>query len=138
MVLDSSKTPALHSVPVSVLIDADFDLVGSVVLVGICLLLIGIRTLFYQPSSGPRAHPTRADSDPLYNAYMHSPEWRVKRIQCLRAANNTCAMCRNRFPDRLLRAHHLTYDRLYHEHPEDLLCLCQSCHQLAHPYRKVS
>lgn len=123
--------------------DAYFDPLANASPLGLALILIGIGLLFLRSPSTRLSSGfalTRADLDPLYNSYMHSPEWRAKRIQCLRAANNTCAnaWCRRRYPDYFLRAHHGTYDRLYHELPEDLKCLCLPCHQLEHPYRVVS
>lgn len=119
--------------------DAYSGFSAGALVIGILLVLLALGVRAFS-SYGQHFPPTRADRDPLYSAYMRSPEWRIKRIQCLRAANNTCAnpRCRRRYPDYYLRAHHLTYDRLYNELPEDLQCLCVPCHQLEHLYRKVS
>jgi len=63
-----------------------------------------------------------------YNAYMRSDEWRQVRQAALARAQQQCQECgeRNR-----LEVHHLTYERLGRERPNDLRVLCDSCHEEA-------
>jgi hypothetical protein len=63
--------------------------------------------------------------------YMMSDEWRSKRLACLRRS----PVCEASLPGctrRAIMAHHLTYDRLFREEPEDLMAVCESCHASIH------
>jgi len=60
--------------------------------------------------------------------YYKSEEWHIKRTFALHRANHRCQRCGR---SKSLDVHHLTYDRLYNEHPEDLEVLCKKCHDLA-------
>lgn len=64
-----------------------------------------------------------------YAAYLNSPEWKQKRLEALRRANYRCEAC----PEtESLEVHHLTYDRLGFERPQDLRVLCNPCHSQEH------
>jgi phage terminase large subunit GpA-like protein len=63
-----------------------------------------------------------------YNTYIHSNAWRVFRLAALRR-QPCCQACGRR--DRL-NVHHVTYENLGHESPEDVLVLCHSCHEYHH------
>ena len=63
------------------------------------------------------------------DTYLRSPEWR-KRAEIIKALfANQCQTCPS---DSNLETHHRTYDRVGHEHPADLIVLCQKCHNLIH------
>jgi 5-methylcytosine-specific restriction endonuclease McrA len=64
-----------------------------------------------------------------YDAYMVSPEWRSTRRAVLRRAHGRCHYCGR---DNAIQAHHLTYARLGHERPEDLVAVCVPCHEQIH------
>jgi len=63
-----------------------------------------------------------------YKWYIRwSPAWQEKRAACLAAAGARCACGRE-----ATHAHHLTYERLGNEWPEDLEALCKACHDDIH------
>lgn len=72
-----------------------------------------------------RARPRSAE----YTAHLRSPEWARLRDRALAHADWRCQLC-NRPDD--LDAHHRTYERLGHEHLEDLTVLCRTCHDRHH------
>jgi hypothetical protein len=87
-------------------------------------------------------HATKAMRDPLkqwetikddtrekYALYLASREWAVKRRATLKRADNICERC-HLFPAKDI--HHLHYRNKYQEQPEDLIALCDYCHQFNH------
>lgn len=73
--------------------------------------------------------PKRKGASDGYLNYIRSPEWRLKSNKCLDAANRICQRCKER---RATQAHHLTYARLFHELPLDLMAVCKPCHEAIH------
>lgn len=71
-----------------------------------------------------------------YSEYLKSPYWKALRRRALHAAHYRCNRCGFRaWPgseDEWLHVHHLTYERLGCERPEDLEVLCAQCHAAAH------
>ena len=61
--------------------------------------------------------------------YLNSIAWRQTRITYLRRTGWKCEKC---FVRGSRIVHHLSYDRLYHEQPEDLIALCDECHKKMH------
>ena len=68
-------------------------------------------------------------SQSQYSEYIHSEQWRIKRLDALRRAGFCCQLCRSRIN---LHVHHNTYSRLGEELPSDLVVLCQICHDTFH------
>lgn len=73
-----------------------------------------------------------------YVEYLDSPHWKKTRQQKLEAADHRCERC-GAYPKRTERGtlggldvHHLTYERVGHELPEDLEVLCFQCHAVEH------
>jgi hypothetical protein len=64
-----------------------------------------------------------------YQRYLASPGWQATRQEALMRAGRRCRHCGA--PD-ALEVHHLTYERLGNERPDDLAVLCRDCHQLEH------
>lgn len=64
-----------------------------------------------------------------YATYLQSAGWRRRRDEALKAAGWTCQRCGAR---KGLQVHHLTYERIGAELPEDLQVLCRSCHEGEH------
>jgi HNH endonuclease len=64
-----------------------------------------------------------------YHTYLASPRWRAFREDALRTARWTCE-CGDRGPD--VEVHHLTYERLGCERPDDVIVLCPACHREKH------
>lgn len=75
----------------------------------------------------PAAQQARHSS--LYSATMRSDAWRRRRQRAIKRAGYKCQRCGR--ADRL-ECHHLTYDRLGHERPADLIVLCHECHAAEH------
>lgn len=61
-----------------------------------------------------------------YEDYINSFDWHLKRSQALSRADQKCGRCGS---TEGLEVHHLTYERLGNEEPEDLLVVCRSCHE---------
>lgn len=64
-----------------------------------------------------------------YQAYLSSQPWYVKRDAAIQNANGVCECCES-FP--ATQAHHITYERIGHELPSDLMAVCSFCHELIH------
>jgi len=64
-----------------------------------------------------------------YADYLQSTEWRVRRADALEAAGFRCQRCGHMYG---LDVHHVTYERLGNERPEDLVVLCRVCHAELH------
>lgn len=65
-----------------------------------------------------------------YLLYLRSHFWRIIKNKVKKKANNQCELCSSKFK---LQVHHKTYKRLYYERLEDLMLLCETCHQKQHP-----
>jgi hypothetical protein len=68
-----------------------------------------------------------------YNDYLSTEHWKLKRTEVVRRYGYRCACCgeagtSRRGPD----IHHITYDNMGDEPPQDLIPLCQKCHSLMH------
>lgn len=63
-----------------------------------------------------------------YEEYLQSEAWAIRRQVCLDRFGGQCALCENR----AWHAHHRTYDRVGHEHLNDLTALCGECHEKHH------
>ena len=64
-----------------------------------------------------------------YREYLASPAWLEKRQLILQNAGGICQCCEH-FP--ATQVHHLTYERIGHELPSDLMAVCSYCHRLIH------
>lgn len=72
----------------------------------------------------------------LYELYLHSPLWRVRRRIWILRAHGRCQRCGRR--RRPVTIHHLTYKRLGHERRVDVAVLCWPCHQARHPNKRTA
>src|SRR3954469_18543490 len=61
-----------------------------------------------------------------YNGYLRSAEWKMRREGILLRSQGRCEKCARRMP---IQVHHLTYERVGNELPEDLAALCFDCHR---------
>jgi hypothetical protein len=68
----------------------------------------------------------------LYSEYLRSDHWQGIRALALRRAGNKCQMCSSRD---FLQVHHNNYLRLWCEWPEDVIVLCDNCHEKHHKWR---
>jgi hypothetical protein len=77
----------------------------------------------------------------VYNDYLRSDWWQYIRVQALDAAGWRCEYRNWQRTGRRCKAtehldvHHLTYERLGDEQPEDLIVLCRRHHTYVHRER---
>lgn len=80
-----------------------------------------------------RGHRRDADLRKLgyrdYADYLRSPEWAATRLRYYEAHGRTCCLCGT---DEQIQLHHLTYERVGQELPDDLAGLCANCHAMVH------
>lgn len=68
----------------------------------------------------------------VYEEYIHSPGWRRKRADYFSSGRpRHCQGCMDR-DIKSVHLHHKTYERLGHEDLDDLVAVCQNCHQMIH------
>lgn len=68
-----------------------------------------------------------------YEQYLQTRWWTGRRNQALREAQYRCEVCESK---RQLQVHHVTYERLGCELPEDLAVVCRGCH-LGHHHNET-
>lgn len=73
-------------------------------------------------------------SQPIHGVYLKSHKWHMMKESIRERDNYTCSDCGKNMSNDLynLHTHHLTYERLGNEHPEDLVLLCADCHYKKH------
>lgn len=72
-----------------------------------------------------------------YDQYLATPHWKAMRAAKLRQAGHECERCGEPAMEMEgawfgLEVHHLTYERVGHEHFDDLMVLCRPCHAAQH------
>lgn len=63
------------------------------------------------------------------SVYLKSLRWRQTRLDHLQRVGYLCERCKVRWAKQV---HHVNYDNLYSEEPQDLLALCIECHESLH------
>lgn len=69
-----------------------------------------------------------------YQRYLCSPEWWSKRNAVMDRANHKCEKC----GVQAAHVHHLTYIRKFNERLDDLIALCEQCHEAIHNPKRVN
>jgi hypothetical protein len=77
--------------------------------------------------------PSKIKNKFEYLYYLQSDEWKELSQRVKEKAGWKCSECGSR---ENLEVHHLTYDRLFNECIEDLVCLCSQCHENRHREEK--
>lgn len=69
-----------------------------------------------------------------YNSYLASPEWYARRLAVLKRDGNRCrASSAGRTCNaNASQVHHLTYERVGREPLDDLVAVCDECHEKLH------
>jgi hypothetical protein len=68
----------------------------------------------------------------FYSWYIRSEKRNNLRIEYLTKYNNICQCCWFKFINSKLRLHHHTYDRVWDERENDLVLVCEQCHEEIH------
>ena len=69
---------------------------------------------------------TKRPADFDYHAYLASREWSLLREEVRKRSGDKCEHC---FVAPQQAVHHLTYERIGHEELEDLMAVCNPCHE---------
>ena len=64
-----------------------------------------------------------------YKNYLLSSEWLNLKIDIFAKRGRKCERCNRTHK---LSIHHLTYDNIFNENPDDLIILCEKCHMKEH------
>lgn len=64
-----------------------------------------------------------------YERYLQTPQWKERRDRTVKRAKGKCSLCSSK---KQLNVHHRIYTRIGEERPEDLICICRSCHSGHH------
>lgn len=65
----------------------------------------------------------------VYEAYLRSPGWAMRRQAVMEREHGNCQGCRKR---RAVDVHHLTYANVMAEFLFELVALCRQCHERVH------
>jgi hypothetical protein len=76
-----------------------------------------------------RALKRKRQPKDFYRTYLGSPAWKARAAAARKRAGYRCSRCHKAGP---LDVHHLTYQDLGHERPEQLLAVCHACHWALH------
>lgn len=71
----------------------------------------------------------RRAGDGKYQHYLQSREWAMLSRMCLQRDKYICKAKLKGCIGRASEAHHLTYERVYHEKLDDLMSVCHACHE---------
>jgi hypothetical protein len=66
-----------------------------------------------------------------YRLLVKTDCWKIRREDYLGKFGWRCEICVSRIPQHI-QVHHLNYDRLGQERDDDLLAVCERCHQMLH------
>jgi len=70
-------------------------------------------------------------ADMNYKKYLNSEYWSLVRKSMHEITGNKCEICGG---SESLNIHHLSYENRGKETLDDLVCLCQRCHEVMHTY----
>jgi len=74
-----------------------------------------------------------AEPETDYQAYLKTEHWKQTTESAKRRAGYKCALCgKGKDSVKWLATHHNTYDNRGRELPEDLVVLCNECHDMVH------
>jgi 5-methylcytosine-specific restriction endonuclease McrA len=78
----------------------------------------------------------KQDRKLAYNKYILSNEWASFRRSIIKERGYRCEICG--CDDKVIHAHHLTYERFMRELPQDIQLLCVPCHRKVHDKKDKS
>jgi hypothetical protein len=71
----------------------------------------------------------------MYRDYLRTQAWKNMRRWVLERDDDACTRCGTTVN---LEVHHLSYERLGRESPDDLLTLCATCHEETHAPERIA
>jgi hypothetical protein len=74
---------------------------------------------------------TTSSSKKEYDKYLNTEHWRNLRLKIAEQRNYKCEKCK-KIVRKSYHIHHLTYDNIGKEKDEDLMFLCEKCHNEIH------
>lgn len=80
-----------------------------------------------KPINKPRENLTHKEK---YRRYLKSAKWKNFKRILIKERGHKCQDCGEKY--RPLDGHHITYERLFNELPEDVRLLCHQCHMKEH------
>ena len=86
-------------------------------------------SLIQQADDIQKLHRDKPWRWPLYQQYLNSKEWALKKKEVLFRDDYCCQLCGE---VENLNVHHLTYSRVGDEALFDLVTFCRSCHEIEH------
>ncbi len=69
-----------------------------------------------------------------YRSYLKSFEWNQIKEELFSVRGKVCEECTS---TKRIEVHHLTYENIFNEEPEDLMILCRECHKKQHQDRNA-
>lgn len=85
-----------------------------------------------------KSKPSKVEVDrrKSYLDYLKSSKWKAFKLKLKKDRGSKCEGCgKTGVP---LDGHHLTYERLFNELPEDIKLLCRKCHSEIHSKKQVN
>ena len=74
------------------------------------------------------------DSQESYQKYLQSDKWKTIRVRRLAMDNNECVLC----GEPVKHVHHRRYPKVWGEETiDDLVCLCEGCHERHHSIQHI-
>lgn len=108
---------------------------------GLVVVILGVLLFIRALSPPPTKRPPSQNLHwwTWYNSYLQSDQWKQRARACYERAAWKCELCGMPVSQtHSIQAHHLTYERVGHELPQDLIALCKTCHQRQHPQKKIA
>jgi hypothetical protein len=72
-----------------------------------------------------------------YQTYIKSKAWKERAGRKRLEVGMRCQICNRGIWETVLDVHHRTYDRLGHEHPNDMTVLCREDHELYEKHNRI-
>lgn len=69
-----------------------------------------------------------SDMNQRYYDYLQSNQWAAIKAKRLYRSSYQCDVCGSKYR---VQIHHLTYERIFSESLDDLICLCRDHHRIA-------
>lgn len=94
-----------------------------------CIININSMTIQELMATKPPRSSPISERRKWYREYIKSDHWKMKRELAILFYGECCSSCNS---VKKIQVHHLSYARLGNEPMDDLMVLCETCHQKAH------